>query len=174
MIPHFRFNAPGWLSSITLTHTYSIIPHGNCIFYLRHKRGWGAIIICFTREWRSCEVGYNSASCKYTYPSMCLTLEVPVGTFSVFLMHIHVYDAEAALIFSLTNVTTLPLGSSSSAFFSTESKYGVPEVHFFTGTHWSFALINKWRKFMSRRILSWTNGGMKNKLFCDKFFQPRC
>jgi hypothetical protein len=25
---------PGWLHSITLTPTYSIIPHGNRIFYL--------------------------------------------------------------------------------------------------------------------------------------------
>jgi len=33
-------------------------------------------------------------------------------------MHIHVYDAEAALIFSLINVTTLPSLNSLSSLFS--------------------------------------------------------
>lgn len=31
----FEIMLPDWLGSITLTPTYSIIPHGKCIFYLR-------------------------------------------------------------------------------------------------------------------------------------------
>lgn len=30
----FEITLPGWLRPITLTPTYSFIPHGNCIFYL--------------------------------------------------------------------------------------------------------------------------------------------
>jgi hypothetical protein len=33
----FDLTLPDWLRSITLTPTYSIIPHGKCIFYLRPR-----------------------------------------------------------------------------------------------------------------------------------------